>query len=391
MRHLPTELLLVIFKQFLPPLVTGYDTAAASDMPLEEQVKLFGNLVFCNLVCRRWREILKDNPSLFSRDALYVTEGTLASRDGLRAKRDYVKRLVVGKVNRVGSTSDRFLAFFPNVAYVTWTCGISWDEHELGCQVAYPPLKNLRRLDWKLCGDFKTSANSFIKLVQNSPVLEYITVTEAETPLNRGGGWQIKFDIPDSVTTIGLFFRISARNLGFWVERKWSTGPSTSLKHIITSGSFRPRFSFSTIELRPDPCSITKPVGPGLQNFLPNLLRRFLPDRLPRGGPTEGTLIYSVTTYPPPASYDLVMARRLKWVRKIVLKTSGSSHRTEGEMWDAINRHLQFIFDQFRTVKSIDLCDDFQKWRQDKADGNDILKTFEQSAQGFGIAVRYIK
>ena len=392
MDHLPTKLLLEIFNQFLPPLVTGYDTADASDMSLEEQVKLFKILVSCSLVCKGWREVIKDNPTLFSRDAHYLSDGGLASRDCLRPKEDYVKRLVVEEAHTVGSTSNRSFPFFPNVAYVTWTGKITWDEYYLGREVAHPPLNNLTRLDWRLCDNLETSVRSFIMLLQNSPVLIYLTVAEAETSLRGTGGWQVQVDIPDSVTTLGLFFSPRrGQNLGWWVGSKWLTGPATSLKHVITSGSFRPTFSFSTIELRPDPCSITKSLIPGLKYFLPEFLQNFLKDRLPRGGSTGGTLIYSVTSCPPPSSYYQRVARRLEWVHKIVLKTSGSSQWTEDEKWDAVRWHLDFVFNQFRTVKSIDLCGDFLKWREGGAGGREILGRFEESARGFNIAVRYVE
>lgn len=392
MDHIPADVLFTIFKQFLPPLVTDYDTAAASDMPLEEETELSKNLVSCNLVCRRWGEIIKENPSLFSRDAHYITDSGLASRDCLRAKGDYVKRLVVGEDRKVGSTSNRFLAFFPNVVHVTWACGITWDEYYLGRKAAYPPLKNLTRLDWKLCGNLKTSVRSFIKLVRNSPILEYITVTEDETSLTGVSGWRVKFVIPDSVTTLRLFFRRSKRDLGRWVGSRWFTRPATSLKHVITSGSFRrPNFNFSIIELQPDPCSITKLVEPDLQNFLPKFLQKFFQGRLPRGGSTGDTLIYSITSYPPPVSYDRRAARYLdNWVHKLVLKTSGSSRCTEDEKWNAVDRHLDYVFKQFRMVRSIDLCGDFLSWKEDDARGKEILERFEKSAKGFSMAVRYI-
>lgn len=378
MKTFPSELLIAIFEQFLPPLVTAYDTAAANDMPLEDQAELFKNLVFYKLVCRRWREVIEEHPSLFSRDAHYVTE---ASRDGLTAKGKYAKRLVVGDVNKVGYTSDRDLAVFPNVAYVSWTCGVSQGDYFRGCGVAYPPLNHLRRLDWAFSGSFGASVDSFIRLVQHCPVLEYITLTVAEPPLRGNDRRQIKFDVPDSVTTLGLFFRRSVLQLGLWIVSKWFTGPAASLKHFVTSGSFAPPLAFSTVELRPDPYCATQPSKSALQHFLRN--------RLPQDG-SNGTLIYSGATYAPPASNDLVATERLKWVHKIVLKTSGSRHRTEDEKWDAVQQHLDFILKQFRNLKSIDLCGDFRGWREDEVKGK-VLEVFEKSAREFGVTVKYIK
>ena len=374
----------MIFGQFLPPLVTVYDATAANDIPLEEQIKLFKNLVFCQLVCRTWKEVIEDSPSLSFRDAHCVTEGGLAPRGGLKANGGRVKRLVVGEAKKTGCTSNSFLTLFPNVEYVSWICGISSNKYSCGLEVAHPFLKHLRRLDWRFCGDFKTSVNSFIKLVQHSPMLEYITLTEAEKSLEGGSGWEINFDIPDSVTTLGLFFRDSKRRLAWLIGSQLFTGPETSLRHVITSGSFRPRFCFSTIELRPDPCSTTKPAECALQNFL----RDFLQNRLPQDECAKGTLIYSGAAYTPPFPYDHVVAERLKWVQKIVLKTSGSSHKTEDEKWDAARKHLEFMLKQFRHLKSVDLCGDFRKWRAEEEKGR-VLEEFEKSARGSGISVEY--
>ena len=381
MEHIPNGLIIIIFEQFLPPLITAYDTAAACDLPPEEQIELFKNLVFCKLVCRRWREILEGYPSIFSRDAYYVTEGSLTSRDGLITKGEHVKRLAVEDTKECGSTTGCILAVFPNVVYISWTCKISWDDYYRSCKAAYSPLKHLKRLDWRLCGWLGASVKSFIQLVQHSPVLEYITLTVAEISL-RGFNWQDRFDIPDSVTTLGLFFHPPMWRLGWWVGTLWFTGPKTSLKHLITSGMFRPSCNFSTIELRPDPCSTTQPTD--------SALRDFLRDRLPQDDSTKGTFIYSGATYAPPDSHDPVATKRLKWVHKIVLKTSGSCHKTEGERWNAVRRHLDFILKQFRDLESIDLCGDFQRWREDEAKG-EVLEAFEESAQELGIAVGYIR
>lgn len=381
MNHLPNELLLMTFEHFLQPLVTAYDTATANGMPLGEQVRLFKNLVSCKLVCRRWKEVAEKYPSLFYRDAHNVTDDSLASRSGLRVKGKYVKRLIVGEFDRVGSTSDRILDFFPNVAYLSWTCRISWDEYYRARKFAYSPLKQLRRLDWRFCGHLVTSVKSFIKLAQHSPVLQYITLTMSEMPL-KGRKWQIRFDVPDSVTTVGVFLRPSAWPLGWWIRNQWFTGPVASFNHVITSGSFRPGCVFSKIELRPDPYSTTQPAESALQTFLK--------DRLPQDDDTRGTLIYSCTTYAPPDCNNLVLPKRVGWVDNIILKTSGSSHRTEVEIWNTVQQHLDFILKQFQNLRSVDLCDDFLKWREDEMKGK-VLEAFEISAHEFGIAIGYIK
>jgi hypothetical protein len=144
MKHLPSELFLMIFERFLPPLVC--DTTITNHTPLEEQVKLLKNLVVCQSVCRRWRGIIQEMPSLFSRDTYHAAEESPVSREVLRLKRKCVKGLVVTRVSSVGSTFNSVPFAYPNVTYVSWTCAISCDNYPR--HVSYLPLNHLRRLDW---------------------------------------------------------------------------------------------------------------------------------------------------------------------------------------------------------------------------------------------------
>ena len=116
MEPLPSQLLLMIFACFLPPLVC--DETATDDLPLGERVKMFKNLGACRSVCRRWREVVEEIPSLFSREA-HVIEGDQVSKVGSRALgSEYVKRPYVWGV------SNGFLAVFPDVTHASWPCQI---------------------------------------------------------------------------------------------------------------------------------------------------------------------------------------------------------------------------------------------------------------------------
>lgn len=366
----------MVFEQFLPPPVCN--TTATAHIPLQEHVKLLDNLVVCRLVCRRWKGIIegKSLQVLFSRDAYHATEDGPVSRDVSRVKWKYVKGIVVRKANGIESTFDSVLALFPNVAYVSWTCEISCDNYPR--HVSYPLLQHLSRLDWKFSGDFENSLEAFTKLVQHSPALEYLTIVEVpEAPLL--GDRSVEFRIPDSVKTLGVFcHRPSVWRLLRWVIANWGRGQG--LEHVITSGEY-PRFPFSTVELRPDPSSTTRPTKSAFGDFVRGCL--------PKNGTTGGTLIYSCTAYPPVECYDMIPERSGEWVDKIILKTSGSSYRSEEDEWEVVQRHLDFVSRKFRNLASVDLHDDFQEWKKDPVK-REVFEAFEESAQERGIIVEYV-
>lgn len=367
MEYLPRQLLLMIFRQFVPPPVC--DTPVTNDTPIKEEVKLLNHLATCKSVCKEWREIVEEEPLLLS---YHVYEGGPVPSDNLRVKGTYVKRLLVGKVSSAESTLGNDLAVFPNVMHISWICEISCDKYLR--HASYPRFQHLRRLDWRFSGDFENSAGSFTKIVEHSPVLEYITATEtAEAPLN--GCWHVCFRIPDSVTTLGLFcHQPTVWRLLWWIRDSWGKG--ASLDRVITSGTY-PAFGFPAIELRPNPNSTTKPSKSALEDFVRECFIQ------------SGTLTYSCTVYAPPERYDLIPPRRSKHVNKIALMTSGSSYKTEVEKWAAVQQHLDFILKVFRNLTSVDLYDDFQEWKEDDVMG-EVLETFEKSAQQFSIAVRYM-
>jgi hypothetical protein len=181
------------------------------------------------------------------------------------------------------------------------------------------------------------------------------------------------------VTVLGLFCHHPAVwRLLRWVRDSWDGGQA--LEHVITSGPYPP-FGFLMVELRPDPSSTTRPAKTAFEDFVRGCL--------PKGSSKGGTLIYSCTTYPPAERYDLVPQKSGDWVDKIVLKTSGSSHKTEEEKWDAVQRHLDFVLRMFRNITSVDLHDDFREWKEDPMKG-EVLEAFEKSAQKLGVAVGYI-
>lgn len=377
MESLPTELLLTIFEQFLPPLVN--DITTTNDIPLKEQVELLKNLVACQLVCRMWRGIV-ENPTL--RDPML--------RDGLGDKGKHVKRLVLGRVSSIRSTFNSILADCPNVTYVSWACKVPSKFNKCLDHVS-SPLQHLRRLDWKFSGNLEESVELFIELVRRSPVLECITIAETEDSQLNGSS-DIDFHIPDSVTTLGFFCHEENATSALplyapkviwrilrWIRDRWGGG--RALNHVITSGPFPP-FRFSTIELRPNPSSVTGPAGFALEDFVERCL--------PNNGSTKCTFIYSCTTYAPPERYDLIKSRSVQWVDKVALKTLGSRHRTEDEKWNAVQRHLDFLLKRFNKLTSVDLCDDFQEWKEDDVKGK-VLEEFEKLAQERGVVVRYIK
>ena len=371
---LPSELLLEIFERFLPPPICN--TSTTNHIPLEKQIELLKNLVVCKLVCRMWRDIIKGKGVLFSRDAYHATEDGPRSRDASEEKGG-VKGLVIWKTRSCESTFSSVLSLFPNLTYLSWTCEISCGNYLRN--VSYPPLKHLRRLDWRFSGDFDNSFKSFTNLVRCSPVLEYITVAEVpEAPLN--GRRSEVFLIPDSVTTLGIFcHHPEVWHLLRWIKVSWGGGQG--LKHVITSGTY-PRLGFPTVELRPDPSSTTQPTKAAFEDFVR--------DCLPKNGSSGGTLIYSCTTYPPAERYDLVPEKSAVWVDKVVLRTLSSSHKTEVEEWEAVQRHLDFVLKKFPNLKNVDLDGDFQEWKEDPVKG-EVLEAFGESAQERRIVVEYLK
>lgn len=348
MERIPTELFPIIFANFLPPLVLNI--ATTNDIPLDEEVKLFKALSACKLVCKKWRDIL-ERPSYLSRDAYNITEGSKLSLDRLRAKNEYVERVVVKEASNTKSSVDSVFTACPNVRHVSWTCDIP--RYEYLRRFSYPPLDRLRRLDWRfLISNFMESAIVFGKLVENSPALECITFTEAEGgPFNPGLQPLTILSIPSSVATLGYF---SSNQRGStlldWFGYDWNRAS----KHVITSGRWarEARINCSRIELRPNPSSTLQPAEFDLENFIFQYLPLF------GDGSRKATLIYSCTTYAPVKRITPV---QVEWINKIALKTSGSSYRTEDEKWNAVKGHLNFVLKGFPNLESVDLCDDFQE------------------------------
>ena len=386
MEKLPGELLLMIFKFLSPTLITTYNTILY-DTPFEEQFRLIEGLSSCQDVCKKWKSIADENPALFSREYCFST-ASKEPKEELMSRGPHIKRLVVRLFPDNTSANNDSSSAGPSVtpaktisirpilegltvrtqlAYIYWDCRCPFTCPRLS---NYPQLQNLTRLDWYFTLD---TISMFEEIVARSPALEYITIMG---DLGIGEPSMGHIILPASVTTIAIDFM--GLRFDRWIKRSWIIDDSITLVAMVEGIAYKFLAEKATrIDLRPSLCTLEEepPQALGPTQFEKYLMW------LPRGD-DRGTLAYSVIFFAPPSN---LRPEEQEWVEVIDLKTSGRSHMTEGERWNALLPHLDLISHYFPSLKTIRLYYNFHNWTE-----RPELHAFKASVEGRGIILEYI-
>ena len=242
------------------------------------------------------------------------------------------------------------LAVCPEITYLSWDSSVSGFRPS---PMPFPPCQNLTRPDFD-CN--KCSVRIFVALVGELPRLKYLTVTG--TLRARNTFKRIKFTLPDSVATVGIY--IMDQNLSAWIKEDWIISPLSSFTRLSSTSACATRCSSAravpTVELRPPrPCSGKQHIPEGAQIFEKHLAA------LSSWGSTAEQ-VYSGILFLLPNPVRKEEIRQYAWVRQITLRTLGCDDWSDEQKWQGSLRHLAFIETHFPSLQQVNLCDRFNGW-----------------------------